>query len=117
MPGTSGKKPAVKDENLGPFIATEMTRCIHCTRCIRFCDEVTGTGELGIVHRGSKNEIDIPRKHDGTPTQLLDNKLSGNVVLLIWGCLKQMVETKGPSISPALDRQPLNGQTHAPSTI
>ena len=41
---------------------------------------MTGTGELGIVHRGSKNEIDIPRKHDGTPTQLLDNKLSGNVV-------------------------------------
>ena len=70
--------PPKKD--LGPEVLLYSTRCIVCTRCIRFCDEVTGTGELGVVHRGSKNEIDIPRKHDGTPTQLLDNKLSGNVV-------------------------------------
>ena len=50
------------------------------TRCIRFCDEVSGSGELGLINRGSHDEIDIPRSHEGTPIQLLDNKLAGNVV-------------------------------------
>ena len=70
--------PPKKD--LGPDILLYSTRCIVCTRCIRFCDEVAGTGELGLINRGSKDEIDIPRAHDGTPIQLLDNKLAGNVV-------------------------------------
>jgi NADH-quinone oxidoreductase subunit G len=70
--------PPKKD--LGPDVLLYSTRCIVCTRCIRFCDEVAGTGELGIIHRGSHDEIDIPRAHDGTPIQLLDNKLAGNVV-------------------------------------
>src|SRR5471030_1682876 len=39
-------KRAVQDKNLGPLIATEMTRCIHCTRCVRFGDEVAGLREL-----------------------------------------------------------------------
>jgi len=70
--------PPKKD--LGPDVLLYSTRCIVCTRCIRFCDEVSGSGELGLVHRGSHDEIDIPRNHKGAPLQLLDNKLAGNVV-------------------------------------
>ncbi len=70
--------PPKKD--LGPDVLLYATRCIVCTRCIRFCDEVSGTGELGLINRGSHDEIDIPRSHEGTPIQLLDNKLAGNVV-------------------------------------
>ncbi|MBI4553256.1 MAG: molybdopterin-dependent oxidoreductase [Candidatus Latescibacteria bacterium] len=63
--------PPKKD--LGPHILLYSTRCILCTRCIRFCDEIAGTSELGIVHMGSHSEIDT------FPGQPLDNKLSGNV--------------------------------------
>ena len=70
--------PPKKD--LGPDVLLYSTRCIVCTRCIRFCQEVSGTGELGLINRGSKDEIDIPRNHEGQPIQLLDNKLAGNVV-------------------------------------
>ena len=51
------RKRVVKDENLGPLVATEMTRCIHCTRCVRFLDEVAGTSELGAMFRGEHTEI------------------------------------------------------------
>ncbi len=70
--------PPKKD--LGPDVLLYSTRCVVCTRCIRFTEEVSGTGELGLVHRGSHDEIDIPRSHEGVPIQLLDNKLAGNVV-------------------------------------
>ncbi len=70
--------PPKKD--LGPDVLLYSTRCIVCTRCIRFCEEVSGSGELGLINRGSHDEIDIPRSHEGTPIQLLDNKLAGNVV-------------------------------------
>ncbi len=40
------------DENLGPLIATDMTRCIQCTRCIRFTEEIAGIQELGMIGRG-----------------------------------------------------------------
>ena len=70
--------PPKKD--LGPDVLLYSTRCIVCTRCIRFCDEVSGSGELGLINRGSHDEIDIPRSHEGIPIQLLDNKLAGNVV-------------------------------------
>jgi NADH-quinone oxidoreductase subunit G len=70
--------PPKKD--LGPDVLLYSTRCIVCTRCIRFCQEISGTGELGLINRGSKDEIDIPRTHDGKPLRLLDNKLAGNVV-------------------------------------
>ena len=70
--------PPKKD--LGPDILLYSTRCIVCTRCIRFCQEVSGTGELGLINRGSHDEIDIPRSHEGNPIQVLDNKLAGNVV-------------------------------------
>ena len=46
------RKRSVKDENLGPLIATEMTRCIHCTRCVRFLEEIAGQPELGGMGRG-----------------------------------------------------------------
>ena len=70
--------PPKKD--LGPDVLLYSTRCVVCTRCIRFCDEVSGSGELGLINRGSHDEIDIPRSHGGIPIQLLDNKLAGNVV-------------------------------------
>lgn len=53
----SERKRVVKDENLGPLISTEMTRCIHCTRCVRFLEEVAGTNELGGMGRGEHTEI------------------------------------------------------------
>jgi NADH-quinone oxidoreductase subunit G len=59
---------------LGPHVMLDAERCILCSRCVRFCDEVTGTGELGIFNRGDHSEIGLFPGHD------LDNKYSGNVV-------------------------------------
>ena len=56
-------KRAVADENLGPLIATEMTRCILCTRCIRFGDEVAGLRELGMTFRGELEEVSTYVEH------------------------------------------------------
>jgi NADH-quinone oxidoreductase subunit G len=50
-------KRAVTDKNMGPLIKTIMTRCIHCTRCIRFMDEIAGVPELGAVGRGEHMEV------------------------------------------------------------
>jgi len=47
----------VADENLGPLIATDMTRCIHCTRCIRFTEEIAGIQELGMIGRGEHMKV------------------------------------------------------------
>lgn len=68
------RKRVVKDENLGPLIATEMTRCIHCTRCVRFLDEIAGTSELGAMHRGEHTEIST-LVGDG-----VHSELSGNII-------------------------------------
>jgi NADH-quinone oxidoreductase subunit G len=51
------RKRVVPDEDLGPLIETEMTRCIHCTRCIRYSTEIAGTPELGGMGRGEHLEI------------------------------------------------------------
>ena len=59
---------------LGPHVLLNMNRCIQCTRCIRFCDEVSETGELGFFNRGARTEIGV------FPGKPLDNELSGNVV-------------------------------------
>ena len=67
-------KRAVPDKNFGPLVETHMNRCIHCTRCVRFTDEVAGTGELCVVNRGYRAEIDV------FPGKPLENKLQGNVV-------------------------------------
>ena len=50
-------KRAVEDKNFGPLIKTAMTRCIHCTRCVRFTAEVAGTGDMGAIGRGEDMEI------------------------------------------------------------
>jgi NADH-quinone oxidoreductase subunit G len=51
------RKRVVADENLGPLIATDMTRCIHCTRCIRFTEEIAGVQELGMIGRGEHMKV------------------------------------------------------------
>ncbi|MFQ5937578.1 MAG: 2Fe-2S iron-sulfur cluster-binding protein, partial [Acidiferrobacterales bacterium] len=53
----SEKKRVVHDKNVGPLITTEMTRCIHCTRCVRFGQEIAGIMELGVTGRGEHTEI------------------------------------------------------------
>ncbi|NCC22560.1 MAG: NADH-quinone oxidoreductase subunit G, partial [Alphaproteobacteria bacterium] len=67
-------KRAVRNKDLGPLVKTNMTRCIQCTRCVRFCDEIAGTGELGLVNRGEDVEI--------TPYggEYVTTELSGNLV-------------------------------------
>ena len=68
------RKRAVEDKDLGPLIATDMTRCIHCTRCVRFGEEVAGMPELGATGRSEDMEI-------GTYiTRRVDSELSGNVI-------------------------------------
>jgi NADH-quinone oxidoreductase subunit G len=67
-------KRAVKDKNLGPLVKTVMTRCIQCTRCIRFATEVAGVSELGATARGESMEI-------GTYVEkALTSELSGNLI-------------------------------------
>ncbi|WP_455212322.1 NADH-quinone oxidoreductase subunit NuoG, partial [Kaarinaea lacus] len=68
------KKRVVKDKNLGPLIATDMTRCIHCTRCVRFGEEIAGIRELGATGRGEHMEIGTYVSHTVT------SELSGNVI-------------------------------------
>ncbi|MDX1513775.1 MAG: NADH-quinone oxidoreductase subunit NuoG [Gammaproteobacteria bacterium] len=68
------RKRVVKDKDLGPLIATDMTRCIHCTRCVRFGEEVGGMPELGATGRGEHMEI-------GTfIEQQVTSEMSGNVI-------------------------------------
>ena len=70
----SERKRSVPDENLGPLIATDMTRCIHCTRCIRFTEEIAGVQELGMVGRGEQMKV---RRYIETT---VNHELSGNVI-------------------------------------
>lgn len=67
-------KRSVKDENIGPLIATGMTRCIHCTRCVRFGEEIAGFKELGAVNRGEHLEI------RSFLNSSIDSELSGNMI-------------------------------------
>jgi NADH-quinone oxidoreductase subunit G len=67
-------KRIVKDKNIGPLIATDMTRCIHCTRCVRFGEELAGIMELGGTGRGEHLRI-------GTyVASTVDSELSGNMI-------------------------------------
>ncbi|MGN6111722.1 MAG: NADH-quinone oxidoreductase subunit NuoG [Luteimonas sp.] len=70
----SERKRVVADEDFGPLVASDMTRCIQCTRCIRFTGEVAGTYELGGMMRGENLQIGT---YDGKP---LTTELSGNVI-------------------------------------
>jgi len=68
------RKRVVKDRSLGPLVSTDMTRCIHCTRCVRFTAEIAGVQELGTMGRGENTEI-------GTFIEkTVDHELSGNII-------------------------------------
>ena len=67
-------KRVVTNKNLGPLISTDMTRCIHCTRCVRFGQEIAGIMELGMVGRGEHAEIIT------FVGKTVDSELSGNVI-------------------------------------
>ncbi len=70
----SENKRAVKDKELGPLVGTIMTRCINCTRCVRFAEEIAGTPVLGQFNRGEDAEI-------GTfIDEVVDTELSGNLI-------------------------------------
>lgn len=67
-------KRVVSEKNLGPIIKTVMTRCIHCTRCVRFAHEIAGVGDLGMFGRGLNSEI-------GTYVdKIFQSELSGNMI-------------------------------------
>jgi len=67
-------KRVVINKNLGPLISTDMTRCIHCTRCVRFGQEIAGIMELGMIGRGEHSEI------LAFVGKTVDSELSGNVI-------------------------------------
>ena len=67
-------KRAVPDKNMGPLIKTQMTRCIHCTRCIRFATEIAGVPELGAIGRGEDMQITTYLEKS------IQSELSGNVI-------------------------------------
>ena len=67
-------KRAVENKNMGPLISTIMTRCIHCTRCVRFSTEVAGVNDMGAIGRGESMEITTYLE------KALASELSGNVV-------------------------------------
>jgi len=67
-------KRSVADENLGPLIATDMTRCIQCSRCVRFTEEIAGMQELGMIGRGEHMEV---RSYIEST---VNHELSGNVI-------------------------------------
>ncbi|PUU75950.1 hypothetical protein B9Z19DRAFT_992354 [Tuber borchii] len=69
-----GGKRAVEDKNIGPLIKTSMNRCIHCTRCIRFANDVAGAPEFGSTGRGNDMQIGTYLEKN------LDSELSGNVI-------------------------------------
>ncbi len=67
-------KRAVEDKEMGPLIKTIMTRCIHCTRCVRFTTEVAGITDMGMLYRGEHAEITSYLE------KAVDSELSGNVI-------------------------------------
>ena len=67
-------KRVVKDKNIGPLVSTDMTRCIHCTRCVRFGEEITGAQDLGTVQRGENMKIDTYIEKS------IDHELSSNII-------------------------------------
>jgi len=68
------RKRVVKDKDLGPLVSTDMTRCIHCTRCVRFTSDIAGFQELGTTGRGENMEI-------GTYIErAVEHELSGNII-------------------------------------
>ncbi|HHJ13314.1 MAG TPA: NADH-quinone oxidoreductase subunit G [Gammaproteobacteria bacterium] len=70
----SEQKRAVPEKDFGPLIASDMTRCIHCTRCVRFLQHVAGFKEMGGLGRGERVEIGTYVQHN------LESELSGNII-------------------------------------
>ena len=68
------EKRIVPNKDLGPLITTEMTRCIHCSRCVRFTEEIAGFQELGMTHRGEHTEV-MP-----FIGQTVNSEISGNII-------------------------------------
>ena len=68
------RKRVVRDQSIGALIATDMTRCIHCTRCVRFGQDVAGIQELGTMGRGENTLISTYIEHS------VDHELSGNII-------------------------------------
>ncbi|HLN50351.1 MAG TPA: NADH-quinone oxidoreductase subunit NuoG [Steroidobacteraceae bacterium] len=68
------RKRVVKDKNLGPLVSTDMTRCIHCTRCVRFGQEIQGYPQLGTIGRGERVQIETYVE------QSIDHELSANII-------------------------------------
>lgn len=69
----SGKR-VVKDQDIGPLISTDMTRCIHCTRCVRFGEEISGIQELGTIGRSENMKIST------YVAKSIDHELSANII-------------------------------------
>ena len=67
-------KRVVKDKDIGPLVSTDMTRCIHCTRCVRFGDEVQGKPQLGTIERGENVKISTYVEEN------VDHELSANII-------------------------------------
>jgi len=67
-------KRAVQDKDMGPLIGTIMTRCIHCTRCVRFTEEVAGVPDMGALYRGENMQITSYLE------KVVDSEVSGNVI-------------------------------------
>src|SRR5579871_2517556 len=70
----SERKRVVKDKNIGPLVSTDMTRCIQCTRCVRFGAEIQGYQQLGTTQRGEHMQIETYVE------QSLDHELSANII-------------------------------------
>ncbi|MGB5592107.1 MAG: NADH-quinone oxidoreductase subunit NuoG, partial [Gammaproteobacteria bacterium] len=68
------RKRVIKDRDIGPLVSTDMTRCIYCTRCVRFGAEVAGVQQLGTIGRGEHTEV------ASFVGEGLDHELSGNVI-------------------------------------
>mgnify|MGYP001825225457 CR=1 FL=1 len=68
------RKRVVKDKDIGPLVSTDMTRCIHCTRCVRFGEEITGKPQLGTTGRGENVEISTYVE------QSVDHEMSANII-------------------------------------
>ena len=99
-------KRAVEEKNIGPLIKTMMTRCIHCTRCVRFMTEVAGVEELGLISRGEDAEITTYLE------QGILSEMSANVVDLCpvgalthrpWALNARPWEMKGTETIDAMD--------------
>ena len=68
------RKRVVKDKDLGPLVSTDMTRCIHCTRCVRFSQEIEGLQELGTIGRAENMQISMYIEKS------VDHELSANII-------------------------------------